>query len=429
MSCRHRIIVATCLAFQALPVSIAESQVIDRLRKRVERTAENEVGRKLESATRDAVRCALGDKACADKAQKEGKTAVFVDRDGKTVTDSRGRPITDADAAQRVTDTPGKGVWRNYDFVPGSTVWFALDLTREPIGRFPASQLEFVSGNAQVVDRQGERQLEITSNTVIRIPLRDTLPDDYTIELDFQASAPHRAMYLTVGPNAQRNVTAYPHHYFHFAQATSIAMRGSEVSGMKGLWRINQELVPFKIQVDGDKKQPQDYAIFYAGSERAGQLPTATFPRARSIELQIAATRAEPAYLGNIVVAVHADPLYDALSKTGSFTTRGILFDVDSDRLRPESTPTLTELATTLKDHPSLRVDIEGHTDSVGADAYNQALSGRRATAVVTWLRSQGIVADRLSASGKGESVPVGDNGTESGRQQNRRVVIRRVGS
>ena len=416
------------LAASVHPVG-AGAQVVDLLRKRVERAAENEVGRKLETATRDAVRCALGDKACADKAEKEGKTAVFVDKEGKTVVDSRGRPITDADAAQRATDVPGSGVWRNYDFVPGSTVWFALDLTGEPIGRFPASQLEFVSGNVQVVDRGGERLLEVTSNSVIRVPLRDTLPDDYTIELDFQASAPHRAMYLLVGATQVRSMNSYPNHYFHVAQATSIAMRGNPVSGIQGLWRISREMTPVKIQVDGDARQPTDYAILYAGADRAGQVPAASFPRARAIELHVAATRTEPAYLGGIVVAVHADPLYDALSKAGTFTTRGIQFDSDSDKLRPESTPTLNELVKALATHPTLRVEIEGHTDSVGADAYNRDLSSRRARAVVGWLASQGIAASRLTSAGKGESEPVGDNGTEAGRQQNRRVVIRRTGA
>jgi OOP family OmpA-OmpF porin len=269
----------------------------------------------------------------------------------------------------------------------------------------------------------------VTSNSVIRIPLRDTLPDDYTIELDFQASAPHRAMFLLIGPTQLRSMSRYPHHYFNVAQATSIAMRGNPVSGIQGLWRISREMTPVKIQVDGDAKQPTDYAILYAGAERAGQLPNATFPRARAIELHIAATRTEPAYLGGVVVAVHADPLYDALSKAGTFTTRGIQFDIDSDRLRPESTPTLDELVKTLTEHPALKVEIEGHTDSVGTEAHNRDLSTRRARSVVGWLTGRGIAAGRLTSAGRGESEPVGDNASEAGRQQNRRVVIRRTGA
>ena len=108
-------------------------------------------------------------------------------------------------------------------------------------------------------------------------------------------------------------------------------------------------------------------------------------------------------------------------------TTYGFLFDVGSDRLRPESSPKLEELRKLLADHADLNVMIEGHTDATGNDAANQDLSERRAKSVVAWLTSNGIGATRLQASGKGETVPVADNANEAGRQQNRRVVIRKV--
>jgi peptidoglycan/LPS O-acetylase OafA/YrhL len=60
---------------------------------------------------------------------------------------------------------PGEGVWRNYDFVPGSTVWFATDFTDEPVGRFPASQLGFVKGNMQIVELEGDKVLEASANS------------------------------------------------------------------------------------------------------------------------------------------------------------------------------------------------------------------------------------------------------------------------
>jgi OOP family OmpA-OmpF porin len=69
---------------------------------------------------------------------------------------------------------------------------------------------------------------------------------------------------------------------------------------------------------------------------------------------------------------------------------------------------------------------VEGHTDSTGADAYNQALSERRANAVLKYLVDAGVPAARLSARGFGESEPVADNDTAEGRAQNRRVVLRR---
>ncbi|MCL4867314.1 MAG: OmpA family protein, partial [Gemmatimonadales bacterium] len=114
-------------------------------------------------------------------------------------------------------------------------------------------------------------------------------------------------------------------------------------------------------------------------------------------------------------------------STTGEFTTRGIFFDSDSDTLRPESTPTLEALRTALHDHADLKVLVEGHTDGQGEEDHNLDLSRRRAAAVVAYLTANGIAADWLRSDGKGESTPVGDNATAEGRQQNRRVVIRKL--
>jgi outer membrane protein OmpA-like peptidoglycan-associated protein len=154
-------------------------------------------------------------------------------------------------------------------------------------------------------------------------------------------------------------------------------------------------------------------------------MPNATFERTNKLHFKVNANQNRPAYIQRIEVAVGVDDLYDTLSKTGEFTTRGILFDFDSDRLRPESTPTLDELYDVLSKHGDLAVIIEGHTDDRGDADYNQKLSARRAAAVVSHLTGRGIAAARLTAMGKGESEPAVSNATAAGQEQNRRVVIR----
>ena len=76
---------------------------------------------------------------------------------------------------------------------------------------------------------------------------------------------------------------------------------------------------------------------------------------------------------------------------------------------------------------PTARGEIEGHTDSVGSEAYNKKLSERRADSVKSYVVGQGVEISRLSTKGFGESQPVADNGTAEGRAQNRRVLTRRV--
>lgn len=101
-----------------------------------------------------------------------------------------------------------------------------------------------------------------------------------------------------------------------------------------------------------------------------------------------------------------------------------VLFDFDSDAVRPDAERTLSEVAEVLQAYPGRPVRIEGHTDSIASDAYNQALSERRAAAVETWLVDHGIESGRLTTAGFVESRPAADNATAAGRQRNRRVEI-----
>ncbi|MDX1438592.1 MAG: OmpA family protein [Rubricoccaceae bacterium] len=118
------------------------------------------------------------------------------------------------------------------------------------------------------------------------------------------------------------------------------------------------------------------------------------------------------------------NPISAALEESGEITLYGIYFDFDMDTLKPESEPVLQQLREALEESPNLRIVIEGHTDSMGEDAYNLDLSQRRAAAVVAWLTENGIESNRLSPEGKGETEPVADNGTADGRALNRRVDI-----
>jgi OmpA family/Sad1 / UNC-like C-terminal len=113
-----------------------------------------------------------------------------------------------------------------------------------------------------------------------------------------------------------------------------------------------------------------------------------------------------------------------ALHESGRTIAYGIQFDSDSAHLKSESDATLKELKETMQQEVTLKVSIEGHTDSTNTDQYNLQLSEKRAAAVVSWLVGNGIDSTRLSAKGFGESQPVADNATPQGRALNRRVEI-----
>jgi outer membrane protein OmpA-like peptidoglycan-associated protein len=102
----------------------------------------------------------------------------------------------------------------------------------------------------------------------------------------------------------------------------------------------------------------------------------------------------------------------------------GLLFDFDSDVIRSEARTNLRNLAASLDKYPGSDLLIVGHTDSVGTDAYNLALSERRAESAASYLASQGVERTRIRARGLGETEPVAPNESDAGRSRNRRVEI-----
>ena len=109
---------------------------------------------------------------------------------------------------------------------------------------------------------------------------------------------------------------------------------------------------------------------------------------------------------------------------TAKIVLRGVHFDFDRYNVRPGDAAVLDEAAATLKSNPTLTVDVNGYTDSIGSAKYNLKLSRRRANAVVAYLEKAGIESSRLRPHGFGKTNPVATNKTREGRTQNRRVEL-----
>ena len=102
-----------------------------------------------------------------------------------------------------------------------------------------------------------------------------------------------------------------------------------------------------------------------------------------------------------------------------------VTFDVDSAAIRPGFYRTLDDVSATPNRYPQSYLDVVGHTDSTGSEAYNQSLSERRAGSVSNYFRSRGVEPARIASYGMGETQPVASNADSFGRQQNRRVELR----
>lgn len=115
----------------------------------------------------------------------------------------------------------------------------------------------------------------------------------------------------------------------------------------------------------------------------------------------------------------------EQVTKTVAMAAKNVYFETASTKLRAQSFPKLDELVKVLKENPSLKLKIDGHTDNVGQDDYNMKLSDGRAASVKNYLISKGIDASRLESEGFGETKPVDTNNTAKGRQNNRRVEMK----
>jgi outer membrane protein OmpA-like peptidoglycan-associated protein len=124
-------------------------------------------------------------------------------------------------------------------------------------------------------------------------------------------------------------------------------------------------------------------------------------------------------------VVADANALSAALSTTGKAAVYGIYFDTDKAEVKPDSKPSLVEIAKLLKASPQLKLYVVGHTDNVGAFEHNVKLSSARAAAVVAALTSQyGVAGARLVPFGVGPTSPAASNATDAGRAKNRRVEL-----
>jgi OOP family OmpA-OmpF porin len=111
----------------------------------------------------------------------------------------------------------------------------------------------------------------------------------------------------------------------------------------------------------------------------------------------------------------------------GCWVIRGVKFDTDKSDIKPVYYPILDDVVDVLRKNPSVKVEIQGHTDNVGRAKYNQRLSERRAQAVMEYLIKKGIPRERLTAAGYGLERPIASNLTQEGRAQNRRVELKPI--
>ena len=431
----HRLYAALFLTASAIcftPSAQAQGGLFGRIKDRAKQKVQETVDQTADSITdaaydhtTHAFKCAVTDGSCVKRAQADGKPISIVD--------ANGRPVSSADSAKAIASADGAAtgasgsaaagppslasIQTHSDFKQGERVLYQTDFADAVVGDFPRN-IELGRGSVEAVSWNGEKLLRATSSAVLMIPLKEVLPQRFTMEFDYSGD-PGWDTDVSFA-DADKNGNEGGHVSFSTSGAADIApAHGAESGASVGGDGFGGKLIHCSIMADSN------YVKVYINGQRVAQSPNAPLGRYNKIYVELTGSKSSPAYFGNIRIGAGGRDMYSALTTAGRFTTHGILFATGSANIDPASAATLTEIGQMLQQHPDLKLEIDGHTDNVGNATANQALSEKRAASVKSYLVSNfQVAAGRLSSKGYGASKPVADNTTDDGRQQNRRVEL-----
>jgi outer membrane protein OmpA-like peptidoglycan-associated protein len=415
----------------ALLCSTAHSQVGKRLQDAAGRSAERAATKQTEQRTERAVNNAIdgaldGKDNSSTGSPTAGSTSGQQQQQAPANTPTTGGNVpaptgTSAQTPQQGANALEMAYARN-DFVPGDVIFFEDDVANEKMGEFP-SQWDLGKGSAEIASIGGEKSIllkGITQISPLMNPSKNYLPDEFTVEYDvFYSDEIAGTPYCGIIFN---NLTFQGNHQYMKKGRLALIFSWTKTDGQRQNDRVEITIKPnewHRVSISFNKRALK----YYVNGVRHLNIPNMQKPS--SFLLQ--SNDASVAYFRNIRVAKGAVPLYDRMMSDGKFITYGITFDVGKSTLKPESMGEINRIVTLMKENPTLKFSVEGHTDSTGSAATNQTLSEARSQAVVDKLVSLGIAADRLKAAGKGQSSPLADNGTDEGRAKNRRVEFVKI--
>lgn len=377
------------------------------------------IERKVEEKTQEEIDKALEDEEKA-KQEEAAKT------EAKT-TEETSTPAATTPAA------PSFKSYSKFDFVPGENVLFFDDFSQDAVGDFPAKWNSSGSGEIVTINSLPGKWLKTDKLVSFGPEAKIAYPDNYTIEFDF-----------IMGENEAQTFGGFTTHLLSATNQENIA--DNEGNGGVALdfynktytahnWSASGSPITFDNQtLDGLEDQfgkKMHIAIWvqkqrirlYLNERKVYDLPKAIPSGVTVNYVKLSTFWEEAKYFSNFRIAVGAPDMRSKLMTEGKLVTHGILFDVNSDKIKAESYGTLKEIAKVLSENAGVRVKIIGHTDSDGDDAKNLELSKKRSASVKDALAKEfAIDGSRLETDGKGETQPAGPNTTPEGKANNRRV-------
>jgi len=375
----------------------------------------------------------------------------------KTTTNEGGENNSQEERATVSTNTSlstegGLKSYSKFDFIPGGKIVYAEDFLQDVVGEFPLKWNTNGSGEIVTIDNVQGRWLDMVSGTKYETPFTKKLPDNYTVEFDLLVQ---RAESMSVPSISFQLDRKGGNQYYPLVGLEFVPGGGTNSSDKEQLTIDRTRFISHNLdgavflhgkdQLMGEfakhngKFKPVHISVWvqkqrfraWINSLKIYDLPRGMSPDAITETNQVVFEIGDYGspksnyqyYLSNIRIAEALPDTRSKLITEGKWSTNGILFETNSDKIMPGSFGVLKEIAAIFAENPTVKVKIIGHTDSDGDDAMNLDLSKRRAAAVRLALSDEfNVKSENLQTDGVGESKPVADNQTSEGKAQNRRV-------
>jgi len=354
-------------------------------------------------------------------------------------------------ATETKTEEPELKSFSKYDFVPGDSILYYENYDKETIAELPVGWNTSGSGEVVTLDKVEGKWLRLHKQFIYLTNNTKEFGENYTVEFDFilqlknngwmfpefnfglfstnkepntnnsflKDNRKYAAVFTSVHPGMFKSSSVKLNSY--------LDNKGYFTSDLKSIGKLEESFTGIPVHV-AIQVQKERYRM-WINEEKLFDAPKATPPgyAMNQLKFDVGFTNyAEEQYgvfISNIKVATGKPDARHKLVEEGKFSTTGILFDFNSDKIKPTSYGVVKEIADVLQQNSGIKIKIIGHTDSDGSDASNLELSTKRSAAVKDMLVNEfGIDASRLETDGKGETQPVTDNKTKEGKAANRRV-------
>jgi OOP family OmpA-OmpF porin len=340
-------------------------------------------------------------------------------------------------------------IYSKFDFIPGEKILAYDDFSSDAVGDFPATWNTNASGEVVNMSSRDGHLLMFTKQGKFLPEYIKTLPDNFTFECDvmcndkFSYYSPALSLYFLTGKNDKE---VFSGTFLMDAKRSGVKISLHPTDGLNNSGQGQTESFEngesfLKNQVNTTQfksasgmrmvhmsiwRQKQRLRV-YLNQEKIFDLPRA-FPDGKTYSTELFEISGDLKdqdhyFLSNVKLAAGLPDTRTKLITEGKFVTSGILFDVNSDKIKDQSYGVVKDIANVLTENASINVKIIGHTDSDGNAGNNLSLSKRRAEAVKAMLvKTFGIDASRLQTDGKGSAEPIASNATAEGKANNRRV-------